>query len=99
MRWPRSLEEVQFTVVEGPCITAAASGEPVYLTDWDPGARRWSLFASALRERCPDIAAVHAFPLWAGDGVLGSLDMASTAPKHGSWHISRMVVTKIFGTI
>lgn len=74
------LEEVQFTVVEGPCITAAAGGEPVHLIDWGSGARPWPLSAPALWERCPDIAAVHAFPLGAGDGVLGSLDLVSRTP-------------------
>ncbi|MEE4544075.1 GAF and ANTAR domain-containing protein [Streptomyces sp. V4-01] len=75
-----AIEEVQFTMAEGPCITAASEGEPVHLTDWAAGSRRWPLFAPALRERCPDIEAVHAFPLWLGDYVLGALDMACRTP-------------------
>lgn len=76
----RALEEVQFTVVEGPCIEAAATGEPVHATDLAAAAGRWPLFVAALGERCPDIAAVHAFPLWFGDYVLGAVDLACRAP-------------------
>ncbi|WP_331719084.1 GAF and ANTAR domain-containing protein (plasmid) [Streptomyces sp. NBC_00289] len=74
------LEEVQFTVAEGPSITAATTGEPVHFTDWQAGARRWPLFTAVVSERCPDIQAVHAFPLLAGGGVLGSVDLASLTP-------------------
>ncbi|WP_299538845.1 hypothetical protein [uncultured Streptomyces sp.] len=74
------LEEVQFTVVEGPCITAAESGEQVHLTDWGTAARRWPLFSAAFRERYPDAQAVHAFPLWFGDYILGSVDVVSRTP-------------------
>lgn len=73
------LEEVQFTVVEGPCIEAAATGERVHVPDLPAAAGRWPLFVAALRERRPDIGAVHAFPLWFGDYVLGSVDLACRA--------------------
>ncbi|SHM80479.1 GAF domain-containing protein [Actinacidiphila paucisporea] len=76
----RVLEEVQFTVMEGPCIEAASTGEPVHATDLPAAAGRWPLFVAALHERCPDVAAVHAFPLWFGDYVLGSVDFACRAP-------------------
>ncbi|WEH39214.1 hypothetical protein [Streptomyces sp. AM 2-1-1] len=75
-----ALEEVQFTVVQGPCITSAESGDEVHLTDWDAGAREWPLFVSAFRDRYPDVQAVHAFPLWFGDYILGSVDVATRTP-------------------
>ncbi|MFJ8804124.1 GAF and ANTAR domain-containing protein [Streptomyces sp. NPDC102487] len=75
-----AVEEIQFTVLEGPCIAAAASGEPVHLTDWTTGSQQWPLFVSTLRERWPDIAAIHAFPMWFGDYCLGSVDFISRVP-------------------
>jgi hypothetical protein len=75
-----ALEEAQFTVVQGPCVTAAETGEEVHLTDWDAGARQWPLFVSAFHDRYPDVEAVHAFPLWFGDYILGSLDVATRTP-------------------
>jgi GAF domain-containing protein len=75
-----AVEEVQFTVVEGPCIEAAATGEPVHVTDLQAAAGRWPLFVAALHERCPDVAAIHAYPLWFGDYVLGSVDLACRTP-------------------
>ncbi|QTA36699.1 ANTAR domain-containing protein (plasmid) [Streptomyces sp. CA-256286] len=75
-----ALEEVQFTVVQGPCITAAETGEMVHLTDWETGARQWPLFVSAFLDRYPDVQAVHAFPLWFGDYILGSVDVATRTP-------------------
>ncbi|MEU0162277.1 hypothetical protein ABZ154_26490 [Streptomyces sp. NPDC006261] len=74
------LEEAQFTVQEGPCITAAEIGDEVHLTDWKAGAREWPLFTAAFRERHPDVQAVHAFPLWFGDYILGSVDVATRTP-------------------
>jgi hypothetical protein len=75
-----ALEEVQFTVTEGPCITAAADGKVVHLTRLAEETGRWPLFVAALREKRPDIGAVHAFPLWLGDYVLGSMDLACRDP-------------------
>ncbi|MFH8379289.1 GAF and ANTAR domain-containing protein [Streptomyces cyaneofuscatus] len=74
------LEEVQFTVQEGPCITAAETGEQTHLTDWNAGARQWPLFTAGFREKHPDVQGVHAFPLWFGDYVLGSVDVATRVP-------------------
>ncbi|MEE4543490.1 GAF domain-containing protein [Streptomyces sp. V4-01] len=75
-----ALEEVQFTVAEGPCITAAATGETVHLTELAAETERWPLFVTALREKQPEIGAVHAFPMWLGDYVLGAMDLACRDP-------------------
>lgn len=74
------LEEVQFTVQEGPCITAAETGAQTHLTDWETGARQWPLFTAGFREKHPDVQGVHAFPLWFGDYVLGAVDIATRVP-------------------
>lgn len=79
-RMATDLEEVQFTVQEGPCITAAETGEQVHLTHWGTGARQWPLFTVGFRERHPDVQAVHAFPLWFGDYILGAVDIATRTP-------------------
>ncbi|MFI8178747.1 hypothetical protein ACIF6H_36480 [Streptomyces microflavus] len=74
------LEEVQCTVQEGPCITAAETGEQTHLTDWDAGARQWPLLTANFGERHPEVHAVHPFPLWFGRHILGSVDVATRVP-------------------
>ncbi|MHC3473549.1 GAF and ANTAR domain-containing protein [Streptomyces sp. 7R007] len=74
------LEEIQFTVLEGPCISAATSGEPVIVDDLGDVAGAWPLFVATMREQLPQVTAVHAFPLYFGDYVLGSVDLLAVRP-------------------
>lgn len=68
------VEELQFTVGEGPCLAAVASGAPVLTSDLAGSAvRRWPGYAPAALER--GICAVFAFPLQVGAARLGALDV------------------------
>ncbi|MFF9897938.1 GAF and ANTAR domain-containing protein [Streptomyces longispororuber] len=69
------LEETQFTVLEGPCIEAAQTGEPVALDDLWRDLTPWPLFGAEVREKLPQVRSVYGFPLFFGDYVLGSVDL------------------------
>ncbi|MBV1939032.1 GAF and ANTAR domain-containing protein [Streptomyces sp. BV286] len=69
------LEEIQFTVCEGPCVSAAATGEPVLVDDLRYALSPWPLFGASMREKLPQVTSVYAFPLYFGDYVLGSIDL------------------------
>ncbi len=73
----RALEELQFTLGEGPCIDAYALRRPVLEPDLDSqGGRRWPGYAAAAHER--GIRAVFAFPLQVGAARAGALDIYRT---------------------
>ena len=73
----RLLEELQFTLGEGPCIDAYASRQPVLEPDLGThGSRRWPGYAPAAHEH--GIRAVFAFPLQVGAARAGALDMYRT---------------------
>ncbi|HET7329087.1 MAG TPA: GAF and ANTAR domain-containing protein [Nocardioidaceae bacterium] len=69
-----TLEELQFTSGEGPCVDASRGGRPVLQPDLATTApRRWPGFASGAAEA--GIAAVFAFPLQVGWVRVGVLDL------------------------
>jgi hypothetical protein len=69
----RTLEELQFTLGEGPCIDAYASRRPVLEPDLGThGIRRWPGYAPAAQEH--GVHAVFAFPLQVGAARAGALD-------------------------
>lgn len=69
-----ALEDLQFTLGEGPCIDAHGSQLPVLVPDLDVGAvDRWPAYAPAARER--GVRAVFAFPMHAGATGVGVLDV------------------------
>jgi hypothetical protein len=73
----RTLEELQFTLGEGPCIDAYASRRPVLEPDLGThGIRRWPGYAPAAREH--GVHAVFAFPLQVGAARAGALDVYRT---------------------
>ena len=73
----RTLEELQFTLGEGPCIDAYASRRPVLEPDLDThGIRRWPGYAPAAQEH--GVHAVFAFPLQVGAARAGALDVYRT---------------------
>ncbi|MFI6208064.1 GAF and ANTAR domain-containing protein [Streptomyces sp. NPDC051041] len=74
------LEEIQFTVLEGPCISAARTGEPVAVDDLDGEPTPWPLFGATMRERLPQVRSVYALPLFFGDYVLGTADLLALRP-------------------
>jgi hypothetical protein len=58
------LEELQFTLNEGACMEAAATGTPVLVADLyrSTNAQRWPIFAAAVVEQT-DVRALFAFLL------------------------------------
>jgi hypothetical protein len=68
------VEELQFSLGEGPCIDAHASGRPVLQSALDEAAlRRWPGYARAAYEH--GVRAVFAFPLQIGAARVGVLDV------------------------
>jgi GAF domain-containing protein/ANTAR domain-containing protein len=73
------IEELQFTLGEGPCLDAFATRQPVLVPDLLDGALgRWPGYASALHDR--GVQAVFAFPLQIGAARLGALDLFRGRP-------------------
>jgi hypothetical protein len=74
----QDLEELQFTLGEGPCIDAMATNRPVLVADVRDGAnRRWPMYVSAVHRY--GVRSVFAFPLRSGEqGSLGVLDVFRT---------------------
>jgi hypothetical protein len=71
------LEELQFSLGEGPCVDASQSGRPVLQPDLARTAQeRWPVFAAGAA--AAGLAAVFAFPLRVGAIQLGVLDLYRT---------------------
>lgn len=71
------IEELQFTLGEGPCIDAFATSRPVLIPDLDERVmRRWPVYGPAVQDE--GIRAVFAFPLQVGAVRLGVLDVFRT---------------------
>ena len=75
------LEDLQFSLGEGPCVEAASSGRPVLASDVnDPDETvRWPIYAAAVADRT-DVGAVFALPLQWGTINMGVLDLYRRAP-------------------
>jgi hypothetical protein len=73
------LEDLQFTLGEGPCMTSSITGRPVLESDIGlTGDARWPAFtAGALNA---GVRAVFAFPLQVGGIRLGVLDIYRDSP-------------------
>jgi hypothetical protein len=78
----QAMERLQFTIGEGPCVDASASGSPVLVPDLDePGTglkRRWPLFVAEAANA--HIRAVFAFPVRIGAVSLGAVDLYRRTP-------------------
>jgi hypothetical protein len=68
-----SAERLQFTVGEGPCLTAGATGQPV-VADEEELFRSWPVFADALVTKTP-IRGVIALPLRGPLRDIGAVDL------------------------
>jgi hypothetical protein len=75
------LEDLQFSLGEGPCIEAATAGRPVLVPDLSDIAQtsRWPIYAAAVVEQA-GIGAVFALPLQWGAITVGVLDLYRRAP-------------------
>ena len=73
------LEELQFTLGEGPCLDAYRSGEPTLEPDLaHPRRSRWPAMSAAALES--GAAAIFGFPLGIGDARIGALDLYRDRP-------------------
>jgi hypothetical protein len=75
------LEDLQFSLGEGPCIEAAETGRPVHVPDVSDTAQtsRWPIYAAAVVEQA-GIGAVFTLPLQWGAINVGVLDLYRRAP-------------------
>jgi hypothetical protein len=72
--WSEHIEELQFTLGEGPCLDAYHSRRPVLIPDLAEAATaRWPGYAPEVRDH--GVRAVFAFPLQIGAARLGALDV------------------------
>jgi GAF domain-containing protein len=67
----QQLEELQFTLGEGPCVDAMATSRPVLVPDL--ATSRWPMYARAVQEY--GIRSVFAFPLRTGPASIGVLEV------------------------
>ncbi len=75
----QEVEELQFTIGEGPCLDAFASRGPVLVSDLEREAGvRWPGYCSAALDL--GVRAVFAFPLQVGAARLGVLDVYRDRP-------------------
>ncbi len=92
----RLIEDLQFTLGEGPCVDAVRSGSPVLLDDIGAvtdATRRWPAF---VREaEASGIRAVFAFPVQIGAIALGTLDLYRCRPGT----LAGDELTSVLGTI
>ncbi len=74
-----TVEDLQFTLGEGPCIDAYSTGRPVLVPDLGVAARvRWPGYAPAAQEH--GVQAAFSFPLQIGAARLGALDVYRDQP-------------------
>ena len=74
------LDELQFSLGEGPCWDAMDADAPVSAPDLRSGVdARWPAFIDAVNTETR-VAALHAFPLVLGSLEIGAVDVYSTAP-------------------
>jgi hypothetical protein len=75
------LEELQFSLGEGPCMQAATTGRAVMVADLQHSgeAERWPAFAAAVAERTA-VRALFVMPLQWGVINLGVLDLYRVSP-------------------
>ena len=73
------VEELQFTLGEGPCIDTYRTGRPVLEPDLGhPAEERWPAFAE--RALAGGVVAIFGFPLLVGRIRLGALDVYTDRP-------------------
>jgi hypothetical protein len=72
------LEELQFTLGEGPCVDAFAACRPVLEPDLGAGKARWPGYAAAAQDL--RVRAAFAFPLQVGAARLGVMDVYRDQP-------------------
>lgn len=71
--WAAGLEELRYTLGEGPGMTAHETGTPVFVDELGGQAARWPMFTKAAQ--ATGLRSVASFPLRMGGIRLGVLDM------------------------
>jgi hypothetical protein len=74
----RRVDELQFTVGEGPCMDAVRTGEPVLADLGQPGESRWPAFASAVLDL--GVCSMIALPIIVDGSSAGALDLLRREP-------------------
>ena len=70
----RTLDELQFTYGQGPCVDAVELNRPVTADDLDgPGEHRWPALAEAVLAR--GVRAMYALPVTVASTTIGALEM------------------------
>jgi hypothetical protein len=76
------IEDLQFTLGEGPCVDAVVNGAPILIADLDEpddlAVERWPAFLEGAGAE--EIRAVFAFPLLVGAISVGALDLYRKTP-------------------
>jgi hypothetical protein len=74
------IEELQFSLGEGPCVSAFIAGQPMLVPDVEAtgAAMRWPMFTREAANA--GIGAVFAFPLQVGSIAIGVLDCYRSKP-------------------
>jgi hypothetical protein len=73
------LEDLQFSLGEGPCLAVHSSRRPLLIPDHDASdGHRWPAYTPAARSH--GLRAVFAFPLQVGAARLGALDIYRDVP-------------------
>lgn len=73
------IEDVQFSLGEGPCFEAFATRRPVLVPDLPQASiAAWPVFATAVRDL--PVGAIFAFPLQAGAIGIGAIDLYRRRP-------------------
>ena len=73
-----AVDDLQFTVGEGPCHDALRTGRPVHSSNLGTETR-WPGYCSAAQEH--EVLSVYAFPLQVGAVSLGVLDLYDSRPR------------------
>ncbi|KMO82925.1 ANTAR domain protein [Mycolicibacterium chlorophenolicum] len=75
----RALDELQFTVGEGPCLESVSRCAPVMVSDLaDPAEQRWPVYGRAMLDL--RIRSVYAMPVVVAGEYVGALDLFSALP-------------------
>ena len=75
----RAIDELQFTLGEGPCLDSVVERRPVMVLDLaNPQHLRWPIYSRAVLEY--DIRGVFAIPVMVAGQWLGALDLFRTLP-------------------
>ncbi len=73
------IEDLQFSLGEGPCYEAFMTGRPVLVPDLATAAGlAWPIFAEEIASE--PVGAIFAFPLAVGAARVGAIDMYRTSP-------------------